>query len=85
MLEDALFNLLLLLECLNESCFQPTGVFSLQGLLLIGRHALVAEDGPSLLLPPAGGEVCLTLGTGVWLFGNGARHGSSRSQITCYE
>lgn len=82
LLEDTLLNLLLLLECLNKCCLQPIGVLGLQGLLLIGRHALVTEDGPSLLLSPAGGKVCLTLGAGVWLFGNGASHGSRRAQVT---
>lgn len=82
LLQDMLLNLLLLLECLNEGRLQPIGVFSLQGLLLIGRHALVTENVPGLLLSPAGGKVRLTLGAGVWLFGNGAGHGSRWTQIT---
>lgn len=81
--EDTLLYLLLLLKCLHEGCLQPASVLSLQGLLLIGRHTLVTEDGPCLLFSPARGEVCLTLGTGVWLFGDGAGHGSSWTQITC--
>lgn len=82
LLEDALLDLLLLLECLNKGRLQPVGVLGLQGLLLIGGHALVTENVPGLLLPPAGGKVCLTLGAGVWLFGNSIGHGSSRAQIT---
>ena len=82
MLEDTLLDLLLLLECLNKGRLQPIGVLSLQGLLLIGRHALVTKDGPSLLLSPAGRKVRLTLGAGVWLFGNGVGHGSRWAQIT---
>lgn len=69
LLEDTLLDLLLLLESLNKGCLETTRVLSLQGFLLIGRHALVAEDGPSFLFSPAGSKVRLALGTGEWLFG----------------
>lgn len=57
-------------------------MLGLQSLLLIGGHALVAENAASLLLSPAGGKVRLTLVAGVRLFGTGASRGSSWTQIT---
>lgn len=54
---------LLLLQRLHEGILQPVGVLRLQGLLLIGRHALLAEDPPTLLLLPVGGEVGPALST----------------------
>lgn len=60
-------------------------MLGLQGLLLIGRHTLVAENVPSLLLSPSGGKVRLTLVAGVWLFRTGTSCGSSWTQITYKE
>lgn len=83
LLDNALLDLLFLLERLDKGCLQPIGVLSLQGLLLIGRHALVTENVPGLLLSPAGGKVRLTLGACIWLFRNRAGQRSSWDQITC--
>lgn len=46
-------------------------MLSLQGLLLIGGHALLTHDGTALLLAPATGEISLTLSAGEWLCGGG--------------
>lgn len=54
---------LFLLQSLNESVLQPIGVLGLQGLLLIGRHALLTEDATTFLLLPVWGEVSPALGT----------------------
>lgn len=61
LLEDPLLDLLLLLQGLDEGCLQSIGVLGLQGLLLVGGHALLAHDGTTLFLTPAAGEVSLTL------------------------
>ena len=53
---------LLLLQGLDEGVLQAVGVLRLQGLLLVGGHALLAEDPPALLLLPVGGEVGPALG-----------------------
>lgn len=53
---------LLLLQGLDEGVLQPVGVLGLQSLLLIGRHALLAEDAAALLLLPVRGEVGSALG-----------------------
>lgn len=53
---------LLLLQGLNEGVLQPVGVLSLQSLLLIGCHALLAKDSAALLLLPMGGKVSSALG-----------------------
>lgn len=69
-MQDALLDLLLLLEGLDESGLQTAGVLRLQHLLLVGAHAMLTEDGATvLLLPPARGEVSLTLGALVGFFG----------------
>lgn len=53
---------LLLLQGLHKGILQPIGVLRLQSLLLIGRHALLTEDSPILLLLPVGCEVGSALG-----------------------
>lgn len=70
LLEDPLLDLLLLLQGLDEGCLQSIGVLGLQGLLLIGGHALLAHDGTALLLTPAAGEVGLALSACERLRGN---------------
>lgn len=69
---------LLLLQSLNKGVFQPVGVLRLQSLLLIGRHALLTKDPPTLLSLPVGGEVSSALGTEERL-----RAGQSPSEFTC--
>lgn len=53
---------LLLLQSFHKGVLQPVGVLCLQSFLLIGRHALLAEDSPALLLLPVRGEVGSALG-----------------------
>lgn len=64
-----LLNLLLLLQSFDEGSLQPVGVLCFQGLFLIGCHTGFTHDGSVLLLPPAAGEVSLTLSTHVGLTG----------------
>lgn len=54
---------LLLLQSLDEGVLEPVGVLRLEGLFLIGHHALLAQDSPALLLLPVGGEIRSALGT----------------------
>lgn len=75
-MEDALLYLLLLLQGLDEGRLKTVGVLRLQGLLQVGRHALVAQDGAALLRAPARREVSLALGAGVWLLGDGGLWGN---------
>lgn len=58
---------LLLLQRLDESVLQPVRVLRLQCLLLIGCHALLTQDPPTLLPFPVGGEVSSALGAEKWL------------------
>ena len=69
---------LLLLQSLHEGVLQPVGVLRLQSLLLIGRHALLTEDPPALLLLPVGGEVGSALGAEERLHA-----GQRPSEFTC--
>lgn len=48
---------LLLLQSLDEGVLQPVGVLCLQCLLLVGSHALLAQDLAIFLLLPVRGEV----------------------------
>lgn len=54
---------LFLLQSFNKRILQPVGVLGLQGLLLIGRHALLAEDTAALLLLPVWSKVSPALST----------------------
>lgn len=58
---------LLLLQRLHKRVLQPVGVLRLQSLLLIGGHALLTQDPPTLLPFPVGGEVSSALGAEKWL------------------
>ena len=60
--EAATHSDLLLLQGLDKGVFQTVCVFCLQSLLLVGGHALLAEDPSALLLLPVGGEVGPALG-----------------------
>lgn len=71
---------LLLLQSLHKGVLQPVSVLRLQSLLLIGRHALLAEDSPALLLLPVGGEVGSALGTE-----EGLHAGQRPPEFTCRE
>lgn len=76
LLQEALLNLLLLLQRLHEGGLQPACVLHFECLLLVGCHAVLTHDGPALLLPPAACEVRLALRTHVGLPGqyNSCRH-----------
>lgn len=58
---------LFLLQGLNKGVLQTVSVFSLQGLLLVGGHALLTQDATTFLLLPVRGEVSPALGTEEWL------------------
>lgn len=77
-LENGRDSDLLLLQGLDEGVLQPVGVLRLQGLLLIGRHALLAEDPPALLLLPVRSEVGSALGAEERLHA-----GQRPSEFTC--
>lgn len=71
---------LFLLKSLHKSVLQSICMLRLQGLLLIGCHALLAEDPAALLLLPVGCEVRSALGTEERL------HARQRpSEFTCTE
>lgn len=69
---------LLLLQGFDEGVLQPVGVLGLQSLLLIGGHALLAQDPAALLLLPVGGEVGSALGAE-----EGLHAGQRSSEFTC--
>lgn len=73
LLEDLLLYLLFLLQGLDKRSLQPIGVLGLQGLLLIGGHAICTEDGPALglVLPPTAGKIGDALGAGEGFFDGG--------------
>lgn len=54
---------LLLLQSFHERVFQPVGVLGLESLLLVGGHALLAQNLTALLLLPVRGEIRAALGT----------------------
>lgn len=67
LLQYPLLNLLLLLQCFYKGSLQSVSVLSFQGLFLIWCHTGFTHNGSILLLPPAAGEVSLTLSTHVGL------------------
>jgi len=67
LLQYPLLNLLLLLQRFYEGSLQSVSVLSFQGLFLIRCHAGFTHNGSVLLLPPAAGEVSLTLSTHIGL------------------